>query len=97
MKLPFQIKDISRSTQSTLPHISTKVNKTDKGLFYHYASFIPDKYKINLVSTLVYQIYKIASNMAIFDIDVIALKKRLLLNGFPCQNTYQISRSTRDK
>ena len=81
---------ISRSTESTQPDISTKVKKTDKGLFYHYASFIPDNYKFNLVSTLVYRIYMIASNMLIFDKNVKSLKKKLLLNGFACHMMHTV-------
>ena len=73
----------SRVQGSAHPRLSTKIKKTDKGLFYHFASFIPYIYKLNFVSTLVYRIYKIASNMIIFDTDVDLLEKRLKLNGFP--------------
>ena len=82
-KLEFLDTVISRATHSTAPRISTKIKKTDKGLFYHFSSFIRERYKINLISTLVYRIYQIASDMSIFHMDVTSLKRRLMLNGFP--------------
>ena len=69
-KLEFLDTVTSRVQGSAHPKLSTKIKKTDKGLFYHFSSFIPHIYKLNLVSTLVYRIYKIASTMIIFDIDV---------------------------
>ena len=44
---------------------------------------MPDKYKFNLVFNLIYRIYRIATNMAIFDRDFMSLKDRLVRNGFP--------------
>ena len=82
-KLVFLDTVISRVANSPAPHVSTKIKKTDKGLFYHFSSFIPQQYKSNLISTLVYRIYKIASTMIIFDTDVELLENRLKLNGFP--------------
>ena len=46
-------------------------------------SYVPEKYKFNLVFTLVYRLYRIASSMTMFHMDLISLKKRLLNNGFP--------------
>ena len=82
-KLEFLDTVISRVTNSPAPHVSTKIKKTDEGLFYHFSSFIPQQYKSNLISTLVYRIYKITSTMIIFDTDVELLENRLKLNGFP--------------
>ena len=39
------------------PKSSTKIKKTDKGLSYHFSSFIPDIYKKNKVFILVYRAY----------------------------------------
>ena len=74
---------ISRDPKSAVPAVSTKIRKTDKGLFYHFASFILEQYKTNLISALVYRVYRIVSNWIIFDIDIKSLEQRLKLNGFP--------------
>ena len=73
---------IIRRTEDTSPSISTRVKPQDKGLLYNFSSFVPDKTKTSLISTLVYRAYKIASNMNIFHVDVTALKKKLKQNGF---------------
>ena len=72
-----------RKIYSGHAELSTKVKHTDRGLFYHIKSFVPDKQKFNLVYNLVNRIYRIASNMTIFDTDFTSLKQRLLANGFP--------------
>ena len=72
-------------TGSGSAQLSTKVKHTDRGLFYHIKSFVPDKQKFNLVYNLVNRIYRIASNMTIFDTDFKSLKQRLLSNGFPAR------------
>ena len=82
-KLEFLDTVINRFANSPAPHVSTKIKKPDKGLFYRFSSFISPQYKSNLISTLVYRIYKIASTMIIFDTDVELLENRLKLNGFP--------------
>ena len=41
------------------------------------------KYKLNLISTLVYRIYKIASSYELLHQDLEVLKKKLMSNGFP--------------
>ena len=50
--------------------VSSKVKATDKGLFYDYNSFIPDRYKSNLVCCLVYRLYMIASSFHVLDCDL---------------------------
>ena len=82
-KLEFLDTVVMRSYASNFPDIRTKVKVTDKGLFYHFSSFVPMKYKLNLVSTLVYRIYKIASTYQLFHQDLEILKKKLVSNGFP--------------
>ena len=81
-KLEFLDTVVIRSSTSDYPDIRTKVKATDKGLFYHFNSFVPMKYKLNLVSTLVYRIYKIASNYHLLHQDLEVLKKKLLSNRF---------------
>ena len=81
-KLSFLDTVITRVQGSSSPQISSKVKTTDKGLFYNFDSFIPIRYKLNKVLTLVYRMYRIASSMYIFDLDVKSLKHRLMKNGF---------------
>ena len=82
-KLEFLDTVITRDPNSAAPNVSTKIRKTDKGLFYHFLPSFRKQYKTNLISTLVYRVYRIASNMVIFHIDVELLKQRLKLNRFP--------------
>ena len=82
-KLEFLDTVVMRSNTSNYPDIRTKVKVTDKGLFYHFRSFVPMKYKLNLISTLVYRIYKIASSYQLLHQDLEILKKKLISNGFP--------------
>ncbi|KAL5263627.1 hypothetical protein ACHWQZ_G008854 [Mnemiopsis leidyi] len=63
--------------------VSTKVKATDKGLFYDYNSFIPDRYKANLVCCLVYRVYMIASSFHVLDCDLKQLCLKFYKNGFP--------------
>ena len=44
---------------------------------------MPDKTETALISTLVYRVYKIASDMVTFHLDVSALKNKFRSNGFP--------------
>ena len=46
-------------------------------------SFIPSKYKANLIGTLTYRAYRIASNYNIFHVDMQKLRHKFLRNGFP--------------
>lgn len=82
-KLEFLDVVVSRVDGRATPQTSSKIKKTDKGLFYNFNSFIPERYKMNKVLTSVYRIYRIASSLAIFHLDVSSLKRRLQLNGFP--------------
>ena len=59
-----------------------KIKSTDKGLLYNYTSFIPDKYKRNLISCLVFIVFNIASSYKLFHIDKETLKSKFLRNGF---------------
>ena len=74
---------VTRVQGSASPQTSTKVKKTDKGLFYNFNTFIPERYKRNKVLTLVYRVYRIASSMSLFHLDITSLKQRLKMNGFP--------------
>ena len=81
-KLSF-LDTIIKRTEDPTPNISTRIKSTDKGLLYNFSSFVPDRTKTGLISTLVYRVYKIASDMTTFHLDVTVLKSKLKLNGFP--------------
>ena len=61
-ELAFMDTIVTRNISTDLPDFSTKVKATDKGLFYDFNSFLPEKYKSNLVCSLVYRVYMIASS-----------------------------------
>ena len=81
-KLTFLDTVVTRSTTPS-PVIATHVKASDRGLIYDFSSFVPLKYKMNLISTLFYRCYKIASSWHIFHSDASRLTKRLVNNGFP--------------
>ena len=78
-KLEFQDIVVER-TDSPITKTSTRVKPTDKGLYYHFASFIPMMYKRNKIFT---RAYRIASDMLVFDKDIFKLEAKLKRNGFP--------------
>ena len=81
-KLAFLDTVVGKDSNSR-PEISTKVKATDKGLYYDYNSFIPERYKLNLVRCLIYRVYRIASSFNIFHSDLERLCNKLYKNGFP--------------
>ena len=84
-KLSFLDTVVGREPLSGKPEVSTKVKATDKGLHYDFSSFVPDRYKQNLVCTLVSRMWRIASSFHIFDSDLQRLCCKLYSNGFPKQ------------
>ena len=56
---------------------------TFTGLFTPFSSFVPLRFKVNLVRILVYRIYKICSSYQAIHIELERLKSILLLNGYP--------------
>ena len=82
-KITFLDTSISHSDTHSTADLSTHIKEQDKGLFYHFSSFIPDRYKMNKISSLLYRAYHIASDMFIFHRDLEILKSRFLSNGFP--------------
>ena len=82
-QLPFLDTVVKRNNKNVFPDISTHVKPTDKGLFYNFNSFIPDRYRYNLMSCLIHGVYHIASAFTIFHEDLDVLRTKLLKNGFP--------------
>ena len=89
-KLSFLDTVVSRSDNNSYPDISTKIKSTDRGLLYHFSSFIPNIYKNNLIYCLVYRVYHIASSYDLFDKDIKLLKKKFISNGFPAWQFHNI-------
>ena len=81
-KLAFLDTVVGKDSNSR-PEISTEVKATDKGLYYDYNSFIPERYKLNLVQCLIHRVYRIASSFNIFHSDLERLCNKLYKNGFP--------------
>ena len=89
-QLPFLDTVVKRNDNNVFPDISMHVKPTDKRLFYNFNSFIPDRYKYNLMCCLIHQVYHIASSFTIFHEDLDVLRTKFLKNGFPlglCDNT----------
>ena len=80
-KLPFLdiliIKE-NNQFQTTVFH-----KKTFTGLYTKWDSFIPRKYKVNLINTLLDRFWKICSNDNLFNQEVTNLKQLLIRNGYP--------------
>ena len=74
---------VTRDNNKTYPDISNKVKATDKGLFYNFNSFTPFTFKADIMSSLIYRVYDIASSYWIFHKDRLALKSKFKKNGFP--------------
>ena len=56
---------------------------TFSGIYTNYMSFISDKYKHSLVSTLLYRAYTISSSYQIFHEEIVKLKEVLKRNSYP--------------
>ena len=82
-QLPFLDTVVKRNNNNVFPDISTHVKPTDKGLFDNFNSFIPDRYKYNLVRCLIHRVYHIAPSFTIVHEDLDVLRTKFLKNDFP--------------
>jgi len=57
--------------------------KTFTGLYTKWDSFLPRKYKVNLINTLIDRFWNICSDKDLFDREVSYLKELLMKNGYP--------------
>ena len=71
---------VTRDNNKAYPDISNKVKATNKGLIYNFNSFTPFTFKTNIMPSLIYRVYDIASSYWIFHEDRLAKFKK---NGFP--------------
>ena len=56
---------------------------TFTGLFMNFKSFLPETYKLGLISTLIDRIYKISQNREIFNFELKKVKEFLGKNSYP--------------
>ena len=82
-QLNFLDTTVKRSSISDRPDISTHIKPTDKGLKFHFSSFVPDLYKTNLIRCLVHRIYMIGSSYTLIHKGIEELVAILKGNGFP--------------
>ena len=78
--LPFLDVKVSRNTN----HFVTSVYRkpTFSGVFSHFDSFIPETYKIGLISTLIFRGYNICSQMSKFHEEMCYLRNIFKKNGY---------------
>jgi len=89
-KLPFLDVSISRDNNSF--STATYRKPTYTGLTTKFDSFIPVKYKTNLINTLINRAYKISKSYLIFTKEIDSITDILRRNGFPL---FVIQRSIR--
>ena len=81
--LSFLDTNVTRASNHLYYDVSTGIKPTDKRLFYNFNSFVPVSFKNNLMSTLIFRVFSIASSYIIFDENLQTLKTKFLKNGFP--------------
>ena len=80
-KLPFL--DVLITSNNGNFETSVYRKMTFTGLFMNYRSFLPETYKLGLISTLIDRIYKISQNREIFNFEFRKVKEFLGKNAFP--------------
>ena len=81
--LSFLDTNMTRASNHLYPDVSTRIKPTDKGLFYNFNSFVSVSFKNNLMSTLIFRVFSIASSYIIFNENLQTLKTKFFKNGFP--------------
>ena len=76
-KLSFLDIEISRDKNQFITSVYRK--PTFSGAFSQFASFIPSRYKFNLVSTLIFRCCSIFCSMELFHIEIMQLKEWIWL------------------
>ena len=79
--LPFLDVKVIRSNQHFVTSIYRK--PTFSGVYTNYSSFIPDLYKQNLVSTLLFRIFTVCSSWELMHREVENLKSIMRKNSYP--------------
>ena len=80
-RLSFLDISVYRDTDGFVTSIHRK--NTFSGIYTNYMSFISDKYKHSLVSTLLYRAYMISSSYQILHEEIVKLKEVLKSNSYP--------------
>ena len=73
--------------------LSVYRKSTFSGLGTKYTSFIPQLFKTNSISTLIYRAYNICSNWKLFDCELNFLLKYFTQNGYPPQIIHRFIRN----
>ena len=80
-KLPFLDMLVDRSGGQMITSIYRKPTFT--GVYSHFTSFLPSKYKFGLLTTLLFRYFSLSSTFELFQLEVIKLKMIFLRNGYP--------------
>ena len=75
--------DISIIRVGNEPQTSLFCNKTLSGVYLHFNSHLPNKYKKGLIDTLLYRVYNICSNYSSLHQEINYLKTVWQKNSFP--------------
>ena len=91
-KLPLLDLLLMKNDDNADDNISITVYRkpTHSGVFTHFLSFIPFKYKIGLIRTLVDRAFKICSSWELFHVEIEKIVSMLSLNGYRKNFTYSI-------
>ena len=81
-KIPF-LDVLITSTKEGWFSTSIYRKSTFTGLFMNFTSFLPDSYKLGLVTTLIDRVYKICHNRMTFNFEIRKVKEYLCKNMFP--------------
>ena len=91
-KLPLLDLLLIKDSDSNVENISVTVYRkpTHSGVFTHFLSFVPFRYKIGLVKTLFDRAFKICSNWKLLHNELEKIVYMLSLNGYRKNFTYKI-------
>ena len=90
-RLPFLDVSVSREKDRFVTNVYRK--PTFSGVFSNFTSFLPDRYKIGLICTLLFRIFRISSDFSKFHVETKRLKDILLRNGYPSSLIDRLTRT----
>ena len=79
--LPFLDTNVIRDDDNFLTSVYRK--KTFSGVYTNYNSFLPEIYKFNFISTLLFRAYKIASSWSLIHEEIEKQKDIMIRNSYP--------------
>lgn len=81
-RIPF-LDVLITSTEEGFFSTSIYRKSTFTGLFMNFTSFLPDSYKLGLITTLIDRVYKICHDRMTFNFEIRKVKEYLCKNTFP--------------